>query len=151
MPLHFSVTSPSATIWATARRLISQKVLGRHMMSDSLKGPGNIPFLKACTIISSSLVCSLTTCAPNQLRKSFNDSLWYCLTSKRSLETGGGSRLTMYCSLNSIENCAKNVTCLSGRLTNQSSFVPVSMLMDSLQCTASEPPDNIIWVWKVVI
>jgi len=40
-------------------------------MSDSLKGPDVIPFLKACTIIFSSLVCSLTTCAPKRMRKSF--------------------------------------------------------------------------------
>ena len=67
-----SVISPSAMIWATARRLISLKV------------PGMIPFLKACTIISSSLMCSLTTYAPNLLRYSFKESPWYCLTSKGS-------------------------------------------------------------------
>ena len=68
---------------ATTCRLISQKVLGRLLMSDLLKGPDMIPFLKACTIISSSLVCSLATYAPNRLRKSFKDSPWYCLTSNR--------------------------------------------------------------------
>ena len=52
----FSVSSPSATIWATALCLISLKLLGRLLMSDSLKGPYMIPFLKACTIMSSSLV-----------------------------------------------------------------------------------------------
>ena len=56
----------------------------------------------------------------------------------------------MYCSLNSVENCVNDVTCPSGRLTNQSSAVPVSVLINILQCIASEPPVSIICVWKVV-
>jgi len=40
-------------------------------MSDSLKGPGTIPYLNACTIIVSSLVFSLTTCAPKTIEELF--------------------------------------------------------------------------------
>ena len=70
----FSFISPSAVMWAIARRLISAKVLGRFLMSDSLKGPGQIPFLNVWTIIVSSLVLSFTTCAPKRLTNSFSDS-----------------------------------------------------------------------------
>ena len=82
--VRFSLTSPSATMWATARRLISLKFFGRFLMSDSLKGPDTISFLNACTIMVSSLVFGFTSCAPKRLRNSFKGSPWYCLTSKRS-------------------------------------------------------------------
>jgi len=58
----------------TARHLISHNVFGRHLISESLKGLDNTLFLKACTIMSSSLVCSFTICDPNRFKKSFNDS-----------------------------------------------------------------------------
>jgi len=34
---------------------------------------------------------------------------------------------------------------------NQPNIVPASVLMNSIQYTASEPPESIIWVWNVVI
>ena len=55
-----------------------------------------------------------------------------------------GSPIAIYCSLNSLESCANDVTCRSRRLRNQSSTVPASVLMKSLQRIASEPPTNII-------
>ena len=58
--------------------------------------------------------------------------------------------MAMYFSLNSVKNCMNDVTCLSGRLTNQSSIMLVSVLMNILQCTASEPRVSIICVWKSV-
>ena len=79
-----SFNSPFAAMCTTARRLISAKVLGRFLMRDSLKGPGQIPFRNAWTIIVSSLVATFTTCALKRFTNSFNVSPWYCLTSKRS-------------------------------------------------------------------
>jgi len=129
---------------ATARRLISQNVFGQHLISKSLKGPGSSPLVKACTVMASSLVCSFTTCTLNLFKNSFNDSPWYCLTSKRSKEIEGGARLTMYCSLNSVENLSNEVMCPLGRLMNQSNVAPASVPMNNLQYTASEPPESII-------
>ena len=59
-------------------------------------------------------------------------------------------RFAMYCSLNSLDNCANDVIWPLGRLMNQSIIVPTRVLMNNLHCTASEPPTNIICVWKVV-
>jgi len=87
-------------------------------MSDSQNGPGQIPFLNAYTIIGSSLVPTFTTCAPKRFMYSFNISPWYYFTSMRSYDTGGGARFAMYCSLNSCDSCAKEVTWSSRRLTN---------------------------------
>ena len=147
----FSVTSSSATMWATTLWQISLNVFGRHFIRESLKGPGSTPHLKACTIISSSLVCSFTTSASNLLRKSFKGSLWYCLTSKRSNETGAGAWLKMYCSFNNVENWSNEVMCPSGRLMNQSNVVPENVPINSLLCMTSVPHEIIIWVWKVVM
>ena len=58
--------------------------------------------------------------------------------------------MAMYCSLNDVENCGNDVTCPSGRLMNKFSVVPVSVLMNKLQCTALEPLVSIICVWKAV-
>ena len=87
----FSVTSYFVPMWATVRRQISLNVFGRYLIRESLKGPDNIPRLKACTIMDLSLGCSFTTSAPNRFRKSFKGSPWYCFTSKRSKEMGGGA------------------------------------------------------------
>ena len=113
--------------------------------------PGNTPRLKACTIMSSSLVCNFTTSVPNLFRKSFKGSLWYCLTSKRSKETGVGAWLMMNCSLNNVENWWKEVMCPLGRLMNQSNVVHENVPINSLQCMTSVPLEIIIWVWKAVM
>ena len=79
----FSVTWSSATMCATARRLISQNIFGQHLIRELLKGPDNTPLVKACAVMASSLVCSFTTCTPNLFKNSFKDCPWYCLMSKR--------------------------------------------------------------------
>ena len=56
----------------------------------------------------------------------------------------------MYCALNSFVSCGNDVTWPSERLMNQSIVVPTKVLMNSLHRTASEPPTNIICVWKAV-
>jgi len=121
-------------------------------MSDSLKGPSTIPFLNACTIMVSSSVLGLTTFTPKTVEEIL-EGLSLILSYVEKIvrdRCGGGGRLAMYCSLNSIENCVNDVTCPSGRLMNQSSVAPTSVLMNNLQCNASEPPTSIICVRKVV-
>ena len=100
--------------------------------------------------MASSLVCSFTTSARNWFRKSFKGSPCYCFTSKWSKEMGG-AWLMMNCSLNNVENWSNEVMCPSGRLMNQSNNVPENVLINSLQCITSVPPEIIIWVWKVVM
>ena len=56
----------------------------------------------------------------------------------------------MYYALSSFVSCGNDVTWPSGRLMNQSIVVPTRMLMNSLHHTASEPPTNIVYLWKVV-
>ena len=56
----------------------------------------------------------------------------------------------MYCALNSLVSCGNAVTWPSGRLMNQSIIVPTIVFMNSLHLTASEPPTNIICVWKAL-
>ena len=56
----------------------------------------------------------------------------------------------MYCALNNFVSCGNDVTWPSDRLMNQSITVPAKVLMNSLHCTASEPPTSIIYVWKAV-
>ena len=128
---HFSVTSSFTTMWATTLWRISLNVFGQYLIRESLKGLGSTPRLKACTIISSSFVCSFTTNTPNMLRKSFKGSPWYFLTSKRSKETGAGAWLTMYCSLNNVDNWSNEAMCPSGRLMNQSNVVPENVPINS--------------------
>jgi len=132
---------PSALMWATTWCRISLNIFSQHLIKESMKGPDKIPFLKACTIIASSLVCNFTT----------RGSPWYCFTSKRSKDTGGGARLIMNCYLNNVENWSNEVMCPSRRLMNQSSVVPENVPMNNLQCMASVPSEIIIWLWKAVM
>ena len=57
----------------------------------------------------------------------------------------------MNCSLNRFKNWSNEVMCPLGRLMNQSNVVFENVLMNSLQCIASVPPEIIIWVWKAVM
>ena len=62
--------------------------------------------------------------------------------------TGGGARFARYCALNNFVSCGNDVTWPSRRLMNHSIAVPAKVLMNSLHRAASEPPTNIICVWK---
>ena len=95
-----SMADLAERLWATPYQRITE-------------GSCGTPRLKACTVISSFLVCNFTTSALNLLRKSFQGSPWYWFTSKRSLETGGGAWLIMYYFLNNVENWSNEVMCPS--------------------------------------
>jgi len=119
-------------------------------MSDSLKDPDTIPFLNACTIMVSSLVFSLTTCAPKMVEEFILGLSLILSYVKEIVRNGWRARFAMYCYLNSLVSCENDVTWPSGRLMNQSITNPTSVLMNCLHRTASEPPTNIICVWKAV-
>ena len=134
---------------AIARHLISQNIFGQYLSSESLKGPGSIPLVKACTIMTSSLVFSLTTwtqTCSRTLSRTLPDIVYV----KDIIRNRRGSLLIRYCSLNSVVNWLKVVMCPSWRLTNHSNVALANVLINNLQYTTSNPPVRIIWVWNAV-